>query len=250
MHHALLEHELHALLHQPLAAPARGQRPLDVVAADRLARPVRRLAHQRQRCRRSSSRPGCGGPARATPSSTRAPIAAGLGGRQALALRRRRRRRWRSAAERLVSHRHVGREVGADAEQRAEVGVAVPERVVVLALADHHDLDVDRHLVGLERPRQPEQAGGGGADVEQARLQRALQRHPGAGHLEHLDGVDDQEPAVGLAAARRRGSWWRRPGSSSARPGCDRSSRSGSAGPGTARSPPAHRSAPCGRRPR
>ena len=135
-------------------------------------------------------------PARATPSSTSRPIAAASAGGRCS----------RSAGsgdhagvagEGLGPHRHVGREIGADAEQGAEVGIAVPQRVVVLALADHHDLDVDRHLVGLERPRHAQQPRGGGADVEQARLQRALQRDPGAGHLEHLDGMHHQEPAVG-----------------------------------------------------
>ncbi len=151
---------------------------------------------QRAACRRSWSRRGCGARrARRRPPPARRPP------------RRRRaagRSRWQAPAttrgvarQRLRAHRHVGREVGADAEQPAEVGIAVPERVVVPALADHDDLDVDRHLVGLERPRHAEQARAGGADVEHAGLERALQRHPGAGHLEHLDGVDDQEPAVG-----------------------------------------------------
>ena len=136
------------------------------------------------------------------------------------------------------------------AEHRAEVRIGLPERVVVLALADHHDLHVDRDRVGLERAREPEQAGRGGADLELAGLDRPLQRHPRARLRDELDGVHDQEPAVGLQqrAAADRG----RVGAEAHRPVLDAVDRPGqrSAGPGTAPSPPARRSARCGRRSR
>ncbi len=95
-------------------------------------------------------------------------------------------------------------EIDGDLEQVLEIGIVLRQEVIEHALAEQHDLDVERNGLRLERH------GGehavdlvGHVDAQLARFQRALQFFPGEGRQQHLARFHDEIAAVGAMQRAR-----------------------------------------------
>ncbi len=95
-------------------------------------------------------------------------------------------------------------EIDDDLEERVKVGIELLEHVEELAFADEHDLEPERHWLGLER------RGGHEAHHLPQRLdshllaeQRALERVPGERLDEQVARVEDEVAAVGAVQGTR-----------------------------------------------
>ena len=97
----------------------------------------------------------------------------------------------------LFAARREHRELGLDLEDLPEVLIVVMQQGVDVPRADHHDLDVDRHGLGLERDCGEDIQRIKGLDLEAAVAQRALQRRPDPGLSQHVHRVEHQDAAVG-----------------------------------------------------
>lgn len=104
----------------------------------------------------------------------------------------------------LVDHGHVFVEVHQDPEHLLEVRIVVLQRVVQLARADDHQLDVERdHLRRQADGGDPAQLAQRRLHLQLARLQGTLERIPHKRLAKHLLGFEDQEAAIGTVQRTR-----------------------------------------------
>jgi hypothetical protein len=90
-------------------------------------------------------------------------------------------------------------EIDRDLEELAELRVQLAEQVIDVALAEHHDLHIQRDRLGLQR-QGADEAGdlGERLDADLGGLQETFQGLPGEGLHQQLERIDDQIAAVGL----------------------------------------------------
>ncbi len=98
----------------------------------------------------------------------------------------------------VVGCRGPGVEVGLDLEDVAEVLVVVVQEVVKPGAAEHDDLERHRDGFGLDPPRAEAVELRDVLDLHLVLLDDPLERVPGEGVSEHVEGVQEEVAAVGV----------------------------------------------------